>query len=172
LIGYFERTNLRPYLSDDIRGVECAAAIKNVIAIACGVTVGCGMGDSARASVITRGLAEATRFGAAFGAKTETFLGLSGAGDMTLTCNSLQSRNMSLGAELGKGKTLNDIMAERSSVAEGVATAKVVWKMAEERNIPMPICQAVFAILYENHPVDDIVAALLSRPLRREQEVA
>jgi glycerol-3-phosphate dehydrogenase (NAD(P)+) len=160
----------RPYISDDVVGVEVAGAMKNVIAIACGMVEGKKLGQNARAAVMTRGMAEIKRFGLAMGAKAETFLGLSGLGDLVLTCNSMNSRNFSLGAALGAGKTLEEIMASRKSVAEGVATSRAIADYACNNTVDMPICCAVDAILHQNAKIDDIVRGLLSRHLRPESE--
>ena len=158
----------RPYLSPDPVGAEVAGAVKNVIAIACGIVHGRALGANAQAALITRGLAEITRLGLARGAKLETLMGLSGLGDLTLTCNSLQSRNMSLGAALGKGETLTAVLDARTSVAEGVWTAPSVTALAARLGIDMPISAAVNAILPEGADIDSTIAALLSRPIREE----
>ncbi len=158
----------RPYLSPDPVGAEVAGAVKNVIAIACGIVHGRALGANAQAALITRGLAEITRLGLARGARLETLMGLSGLGDLTLTCNSLQSRNMSLGAALGKGETLEAIQGARTSVAEGVWTAPSVTALAARLGIDMPISAAVNAILHEGADIDSTIAALLSRPIREE----
>jgi glycerol-3-phosphate dehydrogenase (NAD(P)+) len=161
---------LRPYASDDPIGVEIGGAVKNVIAIACGVVVGRGLGENARAALLTRGLAEMTRLGVAKGARPETFMGLSGLGDLALTCGSPQSRNMSLGIALGQGRRLADILAERRSVAEGVATAPAVLALAKRLGVDMPISAAVDAVLHRGADIDDAIEALLSRPLKAEGE--
>jgi glycerol-3-phosphate dehydrogenase (NAD(P)+) len=160
--------SFRPYLSPDPVGAEVAGAVKNVIAIACGIVHGREMGANAQAALITRGLAEITRLGLARGAKLETLMGLSGLGDLTLTCNSLQSRNMSLGAALGKGEALDDVLGARTSVAEGVWTAPSVTALAARMGIDMPISAAVNAILHEDADIDSTIAALLARPIREE----
>ncbi|MCW5774209.1 MAG: NAD(P)-dependent glycerol-3-phosphate dehydrogenase [Rhodospirillaceae bacterium] len=158
----------RPYASDDPIGVEIGGAVKNVIAIACGVVVGRGLGENARAALLTRGLAEITRLGIAKGAKPETFMGLSGLGDLALTCGSPQSRNMSLGIALGQGRKLGDILAERRSVAEGVATSAAVVALARRLEVDMPISAAVDAVLHHGADIDATIDALLSRPLKAE----
>lgn len=160
----------RPYMSEDVVGVEVAGAMKNVIAIACGMVEGRKLGQNARAAVMTRGMAEIKRFGMAMGARAETFLGLSGLGDLVLTCNSLNSRNFSLGVGLGTGKTLEEIMSTRKTVAEGVATARAIAAYACDNAVDMPICCAVDAVLHQKEKIDDIVRALLSRHLRPEVE--
>src|SRR5689334_19118042 len=131
--------SFRPYLSDDVTGAQVGGAVKNVLAIACGIVRGRRLGDNARAALITRGLAEIVRLGTALGARPETLMGLSGLGDLTLTCTSLQSRNMSLGAALGEGRALADILAERHSVAEGVSSAAAVVALAAHHGVEMPI---------------------------------
>lgn len=160
----------RPYLSDDITGVEYGGALKNVIAIACGVVHGRKLGENARAAVMIRGMAEITRLAVAAGAREHTFLGLAGMGDLVLTCNSMASRNFSLGAALGEGKTLKDVMQNRVSVAEGVATANAIAAEAATRKIDMPICSAVNDLLHNDMPLDDIINNLLSRDLKVERE--
>ncbi len=158
----------RPYLSDDVIGSQVGGAVKNVLAIACGVVEGRKLGDNARAALITRGLAEITRLALALGGRAETLMGLSGLGDLTLTCSSLQSRNMSLGAALGAGRTLAEVLGERRSVAEGVYTAAAVVGLAAKRGVDMPICAAVDAILNRGAGLDDTIAGLLARPFRGE----
>jgi glycerol-3-phosphate dehydrogenase (NAD(P)+) len=159
---------LRPYLSDDIIGTQIGGAIKNVIAIACGIAYGCRLGDNARAALITRGLAEMVRLGLALGGKRETLMGLSGMGDLVLTCSSLQSRNMSLGAALGEGKDLASILAGRTSVAEGVWTSSAAIALATQHAIDMPIAAAVDAILNRGASVADTIQTLLARPWKTE----
>jgi len=160
--------HFRIYHSDDLIGAEIGGAVKNVLAIACGIVEGRGMGDNARAALITRGLAEIIRLGVAKGAKPETIMGLSGAGDLTLTCNAMQSRNFSLGVSLGKGESLKSIVAERNSVAEGVFSASSVVDLGNRLSVETPICAAVDAILNQNADIDGAIAALLSRPFRAE----
>lgn len=158
----------RPYFADDLIGAEIGGAVKNVIAIACGVAEGRKLGDGARAALITRGFAELTRLGLAMGAKAETLSGLCGLGDLVLTCASLTSRNTSLGAALGEGRALKDILAERRSVAEGMESAPAVVALAAKYKVEMPICQAVDAIVGERISIDDAITALLSRPFKAE----
>ncbi len=158
----------RPYVADDLIGAEIGGAVKNVIAIACGVAEGRKLGDGARAALITRGFAELTRLGLAMGAKAETLSGLCGLGDLVLTCASLTSRNTSLGAALGEGRKLADILAERRSVAEGMESAPAVVALAQKFNVEMPISAAVDAIVSERISIDDAIAALLSRPFKAE----
>jgi glycerol-3-phosphate dehydrogenase (NAD(P)+) len=158
----------RPYLSDDLVGAQVGGAVKNVLAIACGIVHGRSLGDNARAALITRGLAEIARLGARLGARAETLMGLSGLGDLTLTCSSLQSRNMSLGAALGQGRSLEEVLGERRSVAEGVFTARAVTKLAAEKGVDMPLCQAVDALLNQGADLDAIIDALMTRPFKAE----
>ncbi|MGE3143148.1 MAG: NAD(P)H-dependent glycerol-3-phosphate dehydrogenase [Hyphomonadaceae bacterium] len=162
------RPTFRPYLTDDLIGAEIGGAVKNVIAIACGVAAGRDLGEGARAALITRGFAEMMRLGAAMGARAETLSGLCGLGDLVLTCASLSSRNTSLGAALGQGRALADVLAERRSVAEGVASAPAVAALAARHGVDMPICSAVNAILSGALSVDAAIEALLARPFRAE----
>ena len=158
----------RPYGSSDLLGVEVAGAVKNVLAIACGMVMGAGLGDNARAALITRGLAEVSRLALAKGGRAETMMGLAGLGDLVLTCSSPKSRNMSLGMELGQGRTLSGILAARKSVAEGVTTAAAVVTLARNLKVEMPIAEAVNRILHLGSSLGAEVDGLLSRPLRRE----
>jgi glycerol-3-phosphate dehydrogenase (NAD(P)+) len=156
----------RPYHSNDVRGVELGGAAKNVLAIAAGIVTGRSLGASAAAAMITRGFAELTRFGRAYGAKTETMMGLSGLGDLILTCSTPQSRNFSFGVALAKGEEA--ATAAHGKLAEGVFTAPVLLEMAREKSIDMPISAAVAAVLAKKLSVDDAIAALLTRPLKAE----
>jgi glycerol-3-phosphate dehydrogenase (NAD(P)+) len=156
----------RPYHSADVRGVEIGGAAKNVLAIAAGVVAGRGLGASASAALTTRGFAELTRFGRAYGAKPETMMGLSGLGDLLLTCSSPQSRNFSFGAALGRGQRPGEI---HGGLAEGVFTAPVLLDMARDRGVDMPISTAVAALLEERMSVDAAIESLLTRPLRAEE---
>jgi len=165
LIQALGTPRFRIYQSADVIGVEVGGAIKNVLAIACGIVEGRGLGDNARAAIITRGLAEMARLSLAKGGRPETLMGLSGIGDLTLTCNALQSRNFSLGVAMGQGKTLADILAERNSVAEGVDTAAAVTALAGTLQVDMPICLAVDAIVNRGADIDATVAGLLARPV-------
>lgn len=158
----------RIYRSDDLIGAEIGGAVKNVLAIACGVVEGRNMGDNTRAALITRGLAEIVRLGVAKGARAESLMGLAGIGDLTLTCNALQSRNYSLGVALGEGQRLDDILGERNSVAEGVFTAASVTALAASLGIDVPICAAVNGILNEGANIDDVISGLLNRPFTSE----
>lgn len=158
----------RPYVADDLVGAEIGGAVKNVIAIACGMAQGRQLGDGARAALITRGFAELTRIGLAMGAKAETLSGLCGLGDLVLTCASLSSRNTSLGAALGEGRSLKEVLGERRSVAEGVESAPAVVALAAKHGVEMPICAAVDAIVAERISIDGAIQQLLSRPFRAE----
>ncbi len=158
----------RPYLSDDTVGAQIGGAVKNVLAIACGVVEGRRFGDNARAALITRGLAEMVRLGVALGGRAETLMGLSGLGDLTLTCTSRQSRNNSLGVALGEGRPLADILGERQTVAEGVHSAAAVVALAERIGVDMPICAAVDAILNRGAQIGEVIEGLLARPFRGE----
>jgi glycerol-3-phosphate dehydrogenase (NAD(P)+) len=158
----------RPYLSDDVTGAEIGGAVKNVLAIACGVVEGRRLGQNARAALISRGFAEMTRFGLARGARAETLAGLSGLGDLVLTCSSTSSRNFSLGKGLGEGRSAEELLADRRTVAEGAFTAPVMARAAKAAGVDMPIVQAVCALLAGEASVDEVVGRLLSRPLRSE----
>ena len=164
-IGY---SHFRLYRSNDLIGVQLGGAIKNVLAIAAGIVDGKQLGASAHAALVTRGFAELCRFGDALGARSETLMGLSGLGDLLLTCGSPQSRNMSLGRALGQGQSLDAVLGGRRSVAEGVYTAAAVVRIAEAKGIEMPIAQAVHAIVEGRLTVDAAIEALLSRPFKME----
>ena len=161
------RPAFRPYYSDDVTGAEIGGAVKNVLAIACGVVEGLALGQNARAALIARGYAEMLRFGEALGAEVETLSGLCGLGDLVLTCSSTSSRNFSLGKALGEGASAAALIADRRTVAEGAHTAPVLANLAAERGIAMPIVAAVDAIL-KGAPARGVVAQLLARPLRAE----
>lgn len=167
LAARIAKPHFRPYVSQDVIGAEIGGAVKNVLAIACGVVEGAGLGQNARASLIARGFAEMTRFGLARGAKPETLAGLSGLGDLVLTCSSTSSRNFSLGKGLGEGKSAASLLADRKTVAEGAHTAPVLQQAAMAAGVEMPIVDAVCALL-DNVDVRDVVASLLSRPLKGE----
>jgi len=158
----------RLYETDDIVGVELGGAIKNVLAVACGIVSGRNLGDNARASLITRGIAEMMRLGTVLGGRSETLMGLSGVGDLVLTCSSLQSRNMSLGIALGQGQKLADILASRAQVTEGVTTASAAYQMAQKNNVDMPIVAAVDNVL-NGANIDKVISELLARPLKHER---
>jgi glycerol-3-phosphate dehydrogenase (NAD(P)+) len=158
----------RPYLSEDPLGAELGGAVKNVLAIACGIVDGRRLGDNARAAMITRGLAEMTRLGIAKGARVETFAGLSGLGDLVLTCSGAQSRNHALGLALGQGRSLDAALAGRRSVVEGIATAASVAALAARLGVEMPIASAVEAVLHRGMAIDAMIEQLLARPHRAE----
>lgn len=164
------RPTLRPYYSDDVTGAEIGGAVKNVLAIACGVVDGLGLGQNARAALIARGYAEMTRFGLARGARAETLAGLSGLGDLVLTCSSTSSRNFSLGKALGEGQSAAQALAGKNSVAEGAHTAPVLAQLAARDGIAMPIVAAVNRLLAGEAPARAVVAELLARPLKEETE--
>jgi glycerol-3-phosphate dehydrogenase (NAD(P)+) len=158
--------SFRPYHSSDLRGVEIGGATKNVLAIAAGIVTGRGLGASASAALTTRGFAELVRFGTAYGAKPRTMMGLSGLGDLLLTCSSPQSRNFTFGVNLGRGQKPEAI---HGGLAEGVFTAPVLLEMARERSIDMPISSAVAALLSGKMSVDAAIESLLTRPLKAEE---
>lgn len=160
----------RPYASSDVVGAQIGGAIKNVLAIACGIAEGRGYGDNARAALVTRGLAELTRLCIAKGGSSETMMGLSGLGDLVLTCTSTQSRNYSLGFALGQGRSLKEILGERNSVAEGVYTASAANALADRIGIEMPITAAVDTLLNRDGDIQQVIEALLARPLRAETD--
>lgn len=168
LIQAISTPTFRPYLGTDLLGAEIGGAVKNVLAIACGIALGKGLGRSAHAALIARGYAEMTRLALALGAEAATLTGLSGLGDLVLTCSSETSRNMSLGLALGKGETLESILGARHTVAEGVATAPVLRRLARDKGIEMPISFAVAAVIEGEISVDDAILALLMRPVRAE----
>ncbi|MDB5408725.1 MAG: hypothetical protein JWL84_3637 [Rhodospirillales bacterium] len=168
LISALGTRSFRPYLSDDVVGAEIGGAVKNVLAIACGIIDGERLGDNARAALITRGLAEMVRLARAKGGRAETLMGLSGLGDLTLTCTGLQSRNHSLGVALGEGKTLAQILEARRSIAEGVASAAAVDALAARLGVEMPIVAAVAAILHRGAAIGATIDILLARPFRSE----
>ncbi|MEM1380056.1 MAG: NAD(P)H-dependent glycerol-3-phosphate dehydrogenase [Pseudomonadota bacterium] len=158
----------RPYASNDPLGAELGGAVKNVLAIACGIAEGKGFGDSAKAAIIARGFAELQRFGAAMGARPETLAGLSGLGDLVLTCGSRQSRNFSLGVALGQGAAIEDYLAEQGTVAEGAATARPLTLKARELGVEMPISEGVASIIDDGASVDQVIGTLMNRPLKAE----
>ncbi|GIU85170.1 MAG: glycerol-3-phosphate dehydrogenase [NAD(P)+] [Acidimicrobiales bacterium] len=164
----FARELFRVYTNDDIVGCELGGALKNVIAIAAGMADGLGAGDNTKAAVITRGLAELTRLGVALGGQPMTFSGLTGMGDLLATCISPQSRNRYVGEQLGRGRSLEDIVAEMKMVAEGIRTSKVVMELAEAHGVEMPIAEQVYRVLHEGRPATDAYKGLLRRPSRPE----
>lgn len=158
----------RIYLSDDVVGAEVGGAVKNVLAIACGVVEGQGLGLNARAALIARGFAEMTRFGLAFGARPETLTGMCGLGDLVLTCSSTSSRNFSLGKGIAEGRSIAELMSDRRTVAEGAFTAPVLRRIADEHQIDMPIVAAVDDLLAGRSSVEAVLEALMTRPQRAE----
>ena len=164
LANSLSRPTFRIYASDDVTGVEIGGALKNVLAIACGVADGRGLGESARAGLITRGFAELSRYGRMRGAKPETLMGLSGLGDLLLTCSSTKSRNYSFGLALGQGKSTSVAMQNSNGVVEGAFTAKIAAELAAKHKIEMPIISAVNAIIDGKDNPDEAIAKLLARP--------
>ncbi len=163
------KPRFRPYFSDDVVGAEIGGAVKNVLAIGCGVVDGAGLGQNARASLISRGFAEMLRYGAARGARAETLSGLCGLGDLVLTCSSTSSRNFSLGRGLGQGRSAESLLSDRATVAEGASTAPVLQRDAKARGIRMPIVDAVCALLNGEADVQSVVTQLMKRPLVSER---
>ncbi len=162
------RPTFRIYVSNDVAGAEIGGAVKNVLAIACGVVEGKALGQNARAALIARGFAEMTRFGLAYGAKRETLSGLSGLGDLVLTCSSTSSRNYSLGIGIGEGRPVEELLSNRKTIAEGAFTAPVLARLSLEKGIDMPIVNAVDALIAGRATVDQVLDELLSRPPRPE----
>ncbi|MDD8019655.1 MAG: NAD(P)-dependent glycerol-3-phosphate dehydrogenase [Acidobacteriota bacterium] len=160
---------LRIYTSSDVVGVELGGAVKNIIAIAAGISEGLGYGHNSQASLITRGLVEITRLGLALGAKRETFSGLAGLGDLVLTCSSEMSRNYHVGRELSRGKSLKTILGEMKMVAEGVRNTLIVNKLAHQKKIELPICRQVYEVLYLAKPAHKALEELMSRSLKEEK---
>ena len=161
--------SFRPYLSTDLIGAEAGGAIKNVVAIACGISEGKGLGKNAHAALITRGFAEMTRLAISMGAKPETMTGLCGMGDLVLTCSSPQSRNMSVGLALGQGQTLAEFLKDKVSVAEGVESAPAVVDLGKRQGVDLPLCNAVAAVLNGSISVDAAIGLLMSRPIKVEK---
>ena len=168
LVATLGTARFRPYRSHDPIGVEIGGAVKNVLAIACGIVEGRGLGDNARAALVTRGLSEMIRLGVAKGAQPDTFRGLSGLGDLVLTCTAGQSRNYTLGLALGRGRSLGEALGGRRSVVEGVATAAAVARLAARLDVEMPITAAVEGVLHRGVPIEAMIEGLLSRPYRSE----
>jgi glycerol-3-phosphate dehydrogenase (NAD(P)+) len=160
----------RVYTHDDVVGVELGGSLKNVMAVATGVAEGVGLGFNSRAALITRGLAEMTRLGVALGADAGTFAGLAGMGDLVLTCTGALSRNRALGLAVGRGATLEQALAGKETVAEGVATARSARELAQRHDVEMPIVEAVYRVLFESYPARDTVITLMSRELRAERD--
>ncbi len=160
----------RVYTNTDVVGCELGGALKNIIAIATGMGDGANAGDNTRAAIVTRGLAELTRLGTAMGGKQRTFYGLAGMGDLVATCSSSKSRNHHVGFQLGRGKSLEEIISEMNEVAEGVKTAKVVRQLAKEYNVDMPISEEIYKVLYEGNKVNDAFKGLLRYEVGSEKE--
>jgi glycerol-3-phosphate dehydrogenase (NAD(P)+) len=155
---------LRPYASTDVLGAQIGGSVKNVLAIGCGAVFGMKLGENARAALMTRGIAEMSRLAKAMGAEKETLMGMCGFGDVMLTCSSMQSRNFSLGVMLGEGQSLQDIMAQRRSVTEGVHTAKALMNLAQANAVDMPIAETVYSCLSGDLTLEEAVVQLLDRP--------
>ncbi len=166
--GLFATENFRVYVNSDVLGVELGGAVKNIMAIASGISDGLGFGENARAALITRGLSEMSRLGAAMGARAATFMGLSGMGDLVLTCTGDLSRNRRVGLGIGRGRTLGEVLAGMHNVAEGVKTAQAVHALGLDRGIELPITAQVHAVLFEDKNPSDAVRELMTRPLRGE----
>ncbi len=160
--------HFRPYVVDDMVGTQLASAIKNVIAIACGIVMGRKLGESARAALLTRGVAEIARLTVAMGGKRDTLLGMCGIGDLMLTCSSMQSRNYSLGVALGEGKTMEEVLKTRNSITEGIYTAKATLSLAKKNAVDMPITEAVNKTLNEGLSIDEAIEEMLNRPFKYE----
>jgi glycerol-3-phosphate dehydrogenase (NAD(P)+) len=170
LVDMLGIATFRPYLSGDLIGAEIGGAVKNVLAIACGMAEGRRLGESARAALITRGFTEMTRLGVALGGQAKTLAGLCGLGDLVLTCSSTSSRNFSLGVALGQGQSLDEALSGKRSVAEGAATAPALLALAQSKGVSMPICEGVAAILAGRIGVAHAIEALLSRPFKAEAD--
>ena len=168
LVETLGTSTFRPYYTPDVVSVQIGGAVKNVMAIAAGIVAGKKLGDNARAALITRGLAEISRLAVALGGNPQTLMGLAGLGDLVLTANSTQSRNFTVGLELGKGRALKDILAGKNTVAEGVFTASAVLERAATAGVEMPICEGLSHIMNDGATVDDVIATLLARPFKAE----
>ena len=166
----FSNSHLRIYTHDDVVGVELGGSLKNVMAVAAGIVEGVGLGHNSRAALITRGLAEMIRLGSALGAQPATFAGLAGLGDLVLTCTGTLSRNRAVGMAVGKGATLDEALAGKETVAEGVATTRSALALATREGVEMPIVEMVHRILFDGHPARSAVAELMARELRSEQD--
>ncbi|HMG20583.1 MAG TPA: NAD(P)H-dependent glycerol-3-phosphate dehydrogenase [Kofleriaceae bacterium] len=162
--------HFRIYTTDDVLGVLIGGALKNVVAIFAGISDGLGYGSNSRVALITRGLAEITRIGVALGAHAQTFAGLSGMGDLVLTCSGDASRNRRVGLALGRGRSIADILGEMNQVAEGIKTAVVAKQLADKLGVEAPITDAMYAIIHAGVPVREVVQALLTRPTRSERD--
>lgn len=165
---YFTTPRFRVYSNSDLLGVEIGGSVKNVMAIAAGISDGIGFGDNAKAALMTRGMHEITRLGIALGAQKETFAGLTGIGDLIVTCMSRHSRNRHVGEQIGKGKTLKEVLDSMIMVAEGVNTTRSAYGLAKKLGIEMPITEAVYQILFENQSPREVVKALMTRSAKDE----
>lgn len=166
----FSTPRFRIYYAEDIRGVELCGTVKNIIAIATGISDGLGFGDNTRGALITRGLAEIVRFGRAFAVSEKTFFGLSGLGDLVATCTSEHSRNRFVGSRIGRGEPISQIIGNMKMVAEGVYATEIVHMLASEKKVEMPITEAVYRILYEEASPAEMVDEMMARPPKREEE--
>ncbi|PKH09988.1 NAD(P)H-dependent glycerol-3-phosphate dehydrogenase [Planomicrobium sp. MB-3u-38] len=166
----FMNQYFRVYTNTDVIGVEIGGALKNIIALAVGITDGLGLGDNAKAAIMTRGLAEIARLGVKMGATPLTFSGLTGVGDLIVTCTSQHSRNWRAGNMLGKGKSLDEVLEEMGMVVEGIRTTKAAHQMAKAFEVPMPITEALYSVLFENVPIDEAVGHLMGRMKKNEME--
>lgn len=163
--------NLRIYVNDDVLGVELGGALKNVIALAAGICDGLGLGDNSKAALMTRGITEIARLGIAMGAKSETFAGLSGIGDLIVTCTSMHSRNRRTGILIGQGKSAQEAIAEIGMTVEGYTSAKSAYELSKKVNVDMPIITEAYRVLYEDKSPDEAIVDLMTRPKRHESEV-
>ena len=166
----FSSREFRVYTNDDVMGVELGGALKNVMAVATGIAEGVGLGFNSRAALITRGLAEMSRLGTSLGARLETFAGLAGLGDLVLTCTGALSRNRAAGVEIGKGRTLDEVLSGRDTVAEGIHNTRSAHALAQRQGIEMPIVAAVHRVLFEGQPAREAIAELMTRDLRAERD--
>jgi glycerol-3-phosphate dehydrogenase (NAD(P)+) len=166
----FSNDHFRIYTNDDVTGVELGGSLKNVMAVAAGIAEGVGLGFNSRAALITRGLAEMSRLGAALGAQPATFAGLAGIGDLVLTCTGSLSRNRAVGLAVGQGATLDQALSGKETVAEGVATTRSALALANREHVEMPIVEMVHRILFDGHPAQTALAQLMARELRSEQD--
>lgn len=166
----FMNTKFRVYTNSDIIGVELGAALKNVLALCCGISDGMGLGDNTKALLMTRGMTEMARLGVAMGGRKETFAGLSGMGDLIVTCTSVHSRNRCCGVLIGQGKTIKEAIEEVGATVEGFYAAFSARQLAQKLGVEMPICECAYQMLYENQPVNTVVEQLMTRGKRREEE--
>ena len=164
----FANRYFRVYVQTDEIGAEYGVAMKNAIAIASGILCGLGMGDNAKAALVTRGLVEMIRFGELAGGKANTFIGLTGIGDLMVTCNSYHSRNFQAGLEIGKADSSEEFLKNNKKTVEGIKTAKIVYEMAKEKNVEVPIIEAVYQVLYESHKPSELMYKLMTRELKKE----